>query len=308
MDDKLPPPIKITPNSPDIPNPPNDDDPIFEAKINNPFSKFFSWIKDFLKKQSNITIKIPIIGIIMGLSGLGIGWGTGYNWGFNTALAKLFPNSSPVFHRAVSLEGVIQKSASAQFYLKSEDNLWILKPKSPITPAIIETSVEKQVKVLGNLTKEANAVEVSEIIPLESPQPTLTPLTSLVNSYSSTSSNPSNPPDSELKLPDLFTGLQWVSTQKKVLVFTSGKRRMDVEGFHIESSQLTSFPQDFINYYITELKNKGFKETLNSINPEGITVTYSKDDLFLTFGVKNIYQGKADKKQLAGYVAYLEHN
>lgn len=291
MDDKLPPPIQVTQGPPSGGNR-GDDDPLFEAKINNPFSKFFNWIKDFLKKQSNITIKIPIIGVIMGLSGLGIGMGTGYNLGFNAAVSKLFPNSSPILHRAISLEGIIQKSASAQFYLKSEDNLWTLKPKPPITSTILETSINKQVKVLGNLTKEANVVEVSEIIPFE---------------ISSEAQSPLNP-NTDVKLPDLFPGLQWISTQKKVLVFTSGKRRMDVEGFHIESSQITSFPQEFINYYISELKNRGFKETLNSINPEGITVTYSKDDLFLTFGVKNVYQGKADKKQLAGYIAYLEHN
>lgn len=305
MDDKLPPPIQIIQGS-SSGGSKGGDDPLFEAKINNPFSKFFNWIKDFLKKQSNITIKIPVIGVIMGLSGLGIGMGTGYNLGFNAALAKLFPNSSPIFHRAVSLEGIIQKSASAKFYLKTEDNLWTIKPKSPITPAIIENSVEKQVKVLGNLTKEANAVEVSEIIPLDSSsQTSLTPLTTPT---SLTGPNPPNTSDADIKLPELFSGLEWISTQKKVLVFTSGKRRMDVEGFHIESSQMSNFPQDFINYYITELKNRGFKETLNSINPEGITVTYSKDDLFLTFGVKNIYQGKADKKQLVGYIAYLEHN
>lgn len=298
MDDKLPPPIQIIQGS-SSGSSKGDDDPLFEAKINNPFSKFFNWIKNFLKKQSNITIKIPIIGVIMGLSGLGIGMGTGYNLGFNAAISKLFPNSSPILHRAVSLEGVIQKSASAKFYLKSEDNLWTLKPKSPITPAILETSVGKQVKVLGNLTKEANAVEVSEIIPLDSSQ---------TSSLREASPTPLTGSNSDVKLPDLFSGLQWTSTQKKVLVFTSGKRRMDVEGFHIESSQMTSFPQDFINYYITELKNRGFKETLNSIDPEGIIVTYSKDDLFLTFGVKNIYQGKVDKKQLAGYIAYLEHN
>ena len=71
---------------------------------------------------------------------------------------------------------------------------------------------------------------------------------------------------------------------------------------------MIAFPQEFINYYLEKLKAQGFKETLNSISPEGIAITYAKDDLFLTFGVKNIYQGKADSKKLVGYIAYLEHN
>lgn len=299
--DNLPPPIRINQGFPSGGNK-GEDDPLFEAKINNPFSKFFNWIKDFIKKNQNITIKIPIIGILVALSSFSAGVGSGYNLGFNTAVSKLFPNSSPIFHRAISLEGIIQKSASAQFYLKAEDNLWTLKPKPPITSTILETSINKQVKVLGNLTKEKDVIEVSEIIPLEISSEAQSPLT-----VPNSPNIPDNP-NTDVKLPDLFPGLEWISTQKKVLVFTSGKRRMDVEGFHIESSQRTSFPQEFINYYISELKNRGFKETLNSINPEGITVTYSKDDLFLTFGVKNVYQGKADVKKLAGYVAYLEHN
>lgn len=81
-----------------------------------------------------------------------------------------------------------------------------------------------------------------------------------------------------------------------------------MEGYHLESSQQTAFPQDFINYYIQDLKDKGFKETLNSIDPDGITVTYSKDDIFLTFGVKNIYAGKGDEKKVASYKAFIEHN
>ena len=85
-----------------------------------------------------------------------------------------------------------------------------------------------------------------------------------------------------------------------MLIFTSGKRKIEQEGVYLESSQITNFPQDFINYYLTQLKDKGFKETLNSINPDGITITYATGDLFLTFGTKNVYKGSGDKKQLTG--------
>ena len=165
MDDNLPPPIKMTPNLPNIPNSPNNDDPIFEAKINNPFSKFFEWIKSFIKRNQNITIKIPIIGIFVALSSFSLGVGSGYNWGFNTAFSKLFPNSSPVFHRAISVEGVMLKSALNKYYLKTESNLWILKSKPPITSTTLSSLANQQVKILGNLTKEVNVIEVSEVIP-----------------------------------------------------------------------------------------------------------------------------------------------
>src|SRR3989344_3189632 len=115
--DNLQPPIQVT-SGDDSGSSKKDDDPLFEAKINNPFSKFFNWIKNFLKRNQSITIKIPIIGVLMALSGLGVG----FNWGFNAALSKFFPNSSPILHRAISIEGVIQKSSTNKYYLKSEDN------------------------------------------------------------------------------------------------------------------------------------------------------------------------------------------
>lgn len=299
MDD-LPPPIKLTPNSPV--NSPPDDDPLFEAKINNPFSKFFKWIKDFIKRNQNITIKIPIIGIFVALSSFSIGLGSGYNWGVNAAASTLFPDSSPVFHRPISVDGVVVKSSSGKFYLKSKESyVWILKP---VNSAVnLADYVNKQVTVKGNLTREKSVIEVSEIILLNAP---MVPTSQAVpnDAIFSSSSIPSNPSD----LPSLYSGLTWETNQKKVLIFTSGKRKIEQEGIYLEAAQVSAFPQDFINYYIEKLKAQEFKETLNSINPEGIMITYAKDDLFLTFGIKNIYKGSGEQKQLSGYKAFIEHN
>lgn len=308
MDEKLPPPIQVIQGGGGG-NGPKDDSLIkggFEIK--NPLANFFNWIK----KQSNITIKIPIVGIIVALSSLSTGVAA-YNWGFNNAISQLFPDSSPIFHRAISVEGIIQKSSTAQYYLKSEGNLWTLKPKSPITPTTLNNSLNKLVVVKGNLTKEKLVIEVSEIIQLDTLSESPTAQTSLTTPTSPnppnllSSPNPSFP-SSPSDLPVLYSGLKWETTQKKLLLFTSGKRRIEQEGLYFESVLVSQFPQDFINYYLQELKGRVFKETLNSINPDGITITYAKDDLFLTFGIKNIYQGSGDKKQLAGYKAYIEHN
>lgn len=194
---------------------------------------------------------------------------------------------------------MIQKSDSGKYYLKVADNLWTLKAvKSNVNLA---NYLNEQVQILGNLTKEANLVEVSEIIPLN-PQTVPAPVVSIPP-------NLSNPPAlSGTGLPELYSALEWPTAQKRTLIFTSGKRKIEQEGVYLESAQLNVFPQDFINYYIQEFKARQFKETLNSISPEGVTITYAKDNLFLTFGTKNIYKGSGDQKQLVGYKAFVEHN
>lgn len=297
----LPPPTKIS--AQDKPG----DEPLIkqEFRINNPFSSFFNWIKRKINSEG-ITIKpltaIGIAAVIAGGSG-GAGFGAGFSSGFNMAAAKFFPDSSPILHRAISLEGTIQKSSQAKYYLKSGDNsLWTLKP---LNPAInLADYTEKVVKVAGNLTKEKLVIEVSEIIPLEnrSSETTLAPPT-LIQVQAA-----EEKPSVEAALPELFSGLEWEKTQKKVLIFTSGKRKIEQEGIYLESAPIVSFPQEFINYYIQKLQEGKFKETLNSIDPDGITITYTRDDLFLTFGTKNIYSGQGEKKKLTGYRAFIEHN
>ena len=123
-------------------------------------------------------------------------------------------------------------------------------------------------------------------------------------------SNPSNPPNipNQDLLPKLYSGIIWETNQKKILTFTSGRRRIEQEGVYLESAQVNTIPQDFLNYYTNQLTNLGFKETLNSKDPDGTMITYSKDELFLTFGVKNIFSGTGDNKKIVGYRAYIEHN
>ncbi|MBI2597399.1 hypothetical protein HYW41_04540 [Candidatus Daviesbacteria bacterium] len=220
--------------------------------------------------------------------------------GTGLAIAKFFfPNSSPVLHREVVYQGDLQRTPSGFILTLPNSELYTLRPKSN-TSVNFKSLSNGLVLVKGNLTKEKFVIEASEITSLDS-SPQITPPI------------PSNPPDpisspSSSELPRLYPSLDWQTTQKRVLIFTSGKRKIEQEGVYLESAQISAFPQDFINYYLGEFKDRGFKETLNSVDPEGITITYAKDDLFLTFGTKNIYQGKADQKQLTGYKAFIEHN
>lgn len=303
MDD-LPPPTKVSgEQSSSLQS--KSDEPLFEAKINNPFSKFFNWLKSLIKSEGiKINIKpLTAIGIAIALTG-----GGGIIGG---AIVYFFPNNSPLLHRAIIYQGNLQRTPSGFILTLPNSDLYTLRPKSN-TSINFKSLSDGLALVKGNLTPEKFVIEVSEIIPLET-QSAQTPTQTSTPKESGPTFEVS--PSATTALPELFPDLQWEKTQKRVLIFTSGKRKIEQEGVYLESAQINSFPQDFINYYIQELKASNFKETLNSINPEGITITYAKDDLFLTFGTKNKYSGSGDKqktlpagRQVTGYIAFIEHN
>lgn len=255
--------------------------------VKNPLNPLINLLKSFFKKQSiHASINIPpFTAIVIALAIAGGGVGLGYNIGFNSAISRFFPNSSPLLHRAISVQGTLQKNVNGSYFLTGEDNsLWNLKFK---TAANLSSLVNSEVSVHGNLTSTPALIENAEITPLTPTTPT--PLTSQI-------------------LPKLYPDLKWESEEEKLLVFTSGKRRMDIEGVHLESSQVADFPQGFVDYYTKQLSSLGFKQTLNTKNPDGITQTFESNGKYFTFGVKNIYQGSGDTKTLSDYKAYLEHN
>lgn len=143
---------------------------LFEAKVNNPFSKFFNWIKRLIKSEGiNIKVK-PLTAI-----GLSVGFGSGYGVGYNTAINQFaktfFPNSSPILHRPISLQGTIQKSESGEYYLSLPNNtLWSLQLVN--TNINLENVLNKQATVKGNLTTEPNVINVTEVIAFEKNIPT----------------------------------------------------------------------------------------------------------------------------------------
>lgn len=281
MDD-LPPPIKITSTPPSIPT---------------------GTKHDFFKKACNFIIKIKWTRVITYLTGAATFIYLIINYpAFQNFINHYFPNSSPVFARPVSYQGLLRSSNTGKYTLvlpSQEAYTLHFKPSTSLT------SLKKldEVVVKGNLTWEPYVIANAEVYPLNftipaSQDQVLEPVISQISLDSPNSPN----------LPNLYPSLQWETTQKKVLIFTSGKRKIEQEGIYLESVQVSAFPQEFINYYIEGLKAAGFKETLNSINPEGITITYAKDDSFLTFGIKNIYKGSGNAKQLSGYKAFIEHN
>lgn len=286
MDD-LPPPIKITPDSPNIPKPIE----VTVLKQSN-FKRIFVWASKI--KWTKVTLYFAGFGAFLAL--------ILSHPVFKNAVNHYFPNSSPVFGRDVSFQGVLKSSSTGLYTLVLPDSSsYILHFK----PSVSLTNLKKlrEVIIKGNFTWEPFVIENVEVYPLNFIIPD-DPDSSASQGVALEPVIPPNTPE----LPSLYSNLQWEATQKRVLIFTSGKRKIEQEGIYLESAQVSTFPQEFINYYIEELKAESFKETLNSINPEGITITYAKDDLFLTFGIKNIYKGSGSAKQLSGYRAFMEHN
>lgn len=279
------------------------DPPLVNANISvtNPVTYFKKWVGKFLNNQDiDLRIKIKPFATIGLVISFGVIGATSFGIG-----RYLFPYSSPIFHRQVVYTGTVLKDGSGQYLLKTSDsNLWKLKPKTGI---INLSSLEnRQVVITGNLTAEKYLIEVSEIIISDTnPQP----ITSFPapNALKILSGEGADIPDQDL-LPKLYSALTWEKTQRKALIFTSGRRRIEQEGVYLESAKLTAFPQDFLDYYLNQLANLNFNQTLNSKTPDNITLSYEKDGLYLTFGVENIYSGSGINRKLSGYRAYLEHN
>ena len=294
----LPPIIEINQNTKPTEK---EDPPLFGFFLTNPVTYLKKFLSRLLKRQM-ITLRIPVLALLIIMVGLG-GFGVGFKSGSNYILGKLFPNFSPILGRSITAQGIILKSSKG-YYLQANDKdktMWTL---NPATSNINLKDYENQkVEIKGKMTPTPYLIEVLEITSFE-PKPTSAPAVP----SQTTPNNPNSPNLPDSSLPALFSSLTWEVTKSKTLIFTSGLRKIEQEGVYFESAQVLNFPQDFINYYTNQLTNSGFKQTLNSSEPTGTTITYAKDDLFLTFGAKNIYTGSGENRKLTGYKAFIEHN
>lgn len=158
----LPPLIEVNQNT----NPSaKEDPPLFGFFITNPVTYLRKFLTKLLKNQA-VTIKVPILTIILILTATG-GFGLGFKSALYFAAAKIFPTNSPVLHRPFSDQGIIQKSSSGYFLKTKNNTLWELKSLSSNSLDTLTQSIGKQVIIKGNLTPEANTVEVKEIISSE---------------------------------------------------------------------------------------------------------------------------------------------
>lgn len=135
------------------------DPPLVSVSVTNPITYLKLFIKRLLRNEG-ITIKIKPLTAIAMILALSAAFGTGFN-----VATFFFPNSSPIFRRQVSYQGTIQKNQIGGYFLILPDSsLWKLKPK--FTSINLEELVGKQAMIQGNLTREPNLIEVSQVIPL----------------------------------------------------------------------------------------------------------------------------------------------
>lgn len=119
------------------------------VSVTNPITYLKLFLKRLLKNEGiDIRLKIKPLTVIAMVSALSVSFGAGFN------VAQIFfPNSSPILHRAITLQGNIQKSETGQYYLSLPDNtLWTLRPTS--NNINLSNLFNKQVLVKGNLKNQ----------------------------------------------------------------------------------------------------------------------------------------------------------
>lgn len=166
----LPPIIEINQNTK-----PTDkkDPPLFGFFITNPVTYLKAFLSRLLKRQM-ITLRIPVLALIIIMAGVGGGvggFGLGVKTGINYALGKLFPGFSPILHRSITAQGTIQKSSNG-YYLQANDKnktLWTLNPASANINLADFAGMRVQIK--GNLTPTPNLIDVSEVISFDKINP-----------------------------------------------------------------------------------------------------------------------------------------
>ena len=157
----LPSPIQITQNNKYSEK---NDPPLVALSVTNPVTYLKKWLGRLLKNEDiDIHIKIKPFTVI----GFAIAFATVSGVSFSIG-SMFFPNSSPILHRAITLQGTVQVSTTGQYYLSLPDStLWTLKPNNTTTN--LTNLINKQVLVKGNMTKENNVVEVKEVITINTP-------------------------------------------------------------------------------------------------------------------------------------------
>lgn len=144
------------------------DPPLVAVSVTNPVTYLKLFLKRFLKNEGiDIHLKIKPLTVIACVLALSTAFGTGFN------VAQIFfPTSSPLLHRAITLQGNIQRSETGQYYLSLPDNsLWTLRPTN--NNINLSNDINRQVMVKGNMTAENNVIEVKEVIVFEKSNPVI---------------------------------------------------------------------------------------------------------------------------------------
>lgn len=139
------------------------DPPLIDLKITNPLTYLKRWLSRILRNEGiilKLTIK-PLTAIFMVLAFTTVGGA-----GFSVA-EVFFPNSSPIFHRSVVHQGIIEKTPTGSYVLSKVDgssSLFTLKNPSSVTQNLLEQRLNQAVIVKGNLGREPNVIDIKEVL------------------------------------------------------------------------------------------------------------------------------------------------
>lgn len=116
-------------------------------------------------------------------------------------------------------------------------------------------------------------------------------------------------PQSENDIPPLYPGVEWGKPVKGTYFFTSENRNiLELEGHRLTSTQIKSFPQEFINYYHQKLSTSNWEMVDSAGGPEGELFEYIKQNKHFTFGYTALSNSPGVDRKITGYQLYVEYN
>lgn len=132
-----------------------EDPPLFNLQMTNPVTYLKRWWTRVMANEGIIfSFRIRPLTAVLLILALGAAGGTSFS-----LVRVFFPTSSPIFHRGVIYQGLLQETSAGDYYLVLPDNsLYRLNSKTNLSGL-----ANHRVMVKGNLTKEPNVIDVKEI-------------------------------------------------------------------------------------------------------------------------------------------------
>lgn len=106
-----------------------------------------------------------------------------------------------------------------------------------------------------------------------------------------------------MELPPLYPNIQWKEPERgKPLFINHDRDTIEQMGSRYESELLEDYPDDFLNYYNSDLTIRGWIKTDYASVPGSELYGYEKNDRYITIGFRSV------SREPVKYSAFVEHN